>query len=122
MLVKSFKTQNLFFSSVHESAINLPPPVRVTTPYGGQLRWTLPGGTPLIVHLKDKNKIRIKKRWSQVSDAKGIIFTTGNFKKSIHPFLEYFVDRPSKATTFCELDSKANPSKLTSSEERLSFK
>ena len=36
------------------------------TPYGGRLVWTLPGQNKLIVHLKDKNKIRHKKRWSQV--------------------------------------------------------
>ena len=42
------------------------PPEKYPTPYGGRLKWTLPGGTNLIVHLKDKNKIRHKKRWSQV--------------------------------------------------------
>lgn len=36
------------------------------TPYGGRLIWTLPGRTKMIAHLKDKNKIRHKKRWSQV--------------------------------------------------------
>ena len=36
-----------------------------TTPYGGRLIWYLPGGTKIICHLKDKNKIRHKKRWSQ---------------------------------------------------------
>jgi chitin synthase len=35
-------------------------------PYGGRLIWTLPGRTKMIAHLKDKNKIRHKKRWSQV--------------------------------------------------------
>nr|AYU70919.1 chitin synthase 2 [Cryptolestes ferrugineus] len=42
------------------------PPVVYETPYGGRLEWTLPGKTKLIVHLKDKAKIRAKKRWSQV--------------------------------------------------------
>ncbi len=42
------------------------PPVKVITPYGGRLVWRLPGGNILIVHLKDKQKIRNKKRWSQV--------------------------------------------------------
>ena len=56
---------NVTFSSVHECAIALAPPVRTPTPYGGRLTWTLPGGTLLIVHLKDKNKIRHRKRWSQ---------------------------------------------------------
>ena len=36
-----------------------------TTPYGGRLIWNLPGNTKIICHLKDKNKIRHKKRWSQ---------------------------------------------------------
>ena len=38
---------------------------RVSTPFGGQLMWALPKGTRLVVHLKDKLKIRVKKRWSQ---------------------------------------------------------
>lgn len=38
------------------------------TPYGGKIAWTLPGvrETALTAHLKDKTKIRNKKRWSQV--------------------------------------------------------
>ena len=27
------------------------------TPYGLQLKWTLPGGTPFILHLKDNHKV-----------------------------------------------------------------
>lgn len=42
------------------------PPVKTLTPYGGRLKFILPGGNSLIVHLKDKSKIRNKKRWSQV--------------------------------------------------------
>ncbi|CAK9800283.1 Chitin synthase chs-2 [Anthophora plagiata] len=42
------------------------PPIKCPTPYGGQLIWNLPGNTHLTVHLKDKNKIRHRKRWSQV--------------------------------------------------------
>ncbi|XP_032669595.1 chitin synthase chs-2-like [Odontomachus brunneus] len=42
------------------------PPIKYPTPYGGRLMWTLPGKTQLIVHLKDNNKIRHRKRWSQV--------------------------------------------------------
>ncbi|XP_076245365.1 chitin synthase chs-2 [Calliopsis andreniformis] len=41
-------------------------PIKYPTPYGGQLVWILPGKTRLTVHLKDKNKIRHRKRWSQV--------------------------------------------------------
>ena len=36
------------------------------TPYGGRLVWKLPGGTSIVVHLKNKKKIRHKKRWSQI--------------------------------------------------------
>ena len=60
------EVMDLAASSVHESAVSNPPPVRIPTPYGGQLKWTLPGGTILTAHIKDKDKIRHKKRWSQV--------------------------------------------------------
>ena len=41
------------------------PPKRYPTPYGGRIVWTLPGKTKIVCHLKDKAKIRHKKRWSQ---------------------------------------------------------
>jgi len=53
-------------SLVHETEVTLRPPTKVPTPYGGRLIWILPGRTKLIVHLKNKDKIRHKKRWSQV--------------------------------------------------------
>nr|XP_022916186.1 uncharacterized protein LOC111426064 [Onthophagus taurus] len=53
-------------SIVHEVHMKVKPPVKYVTPYGGRLVWTLPGKTKLIAHLKDKKKIRPKKRWSQV--------------------------------------------------------
>ncbi|KAF4529725.1 hypothetical protein B566_EDAN015354 [Ephemera danica] len=53
-------------SHVHETHVRLRPPKKFPTPYGGKLVWTLPGKTKLNVHLKDKHKIRHKKRWSQV--------------------------------------------------------
>ena len=43
------------------------PPLKVPTPYGGRLVFSLPGDNNLVVHLKDKLKIRNKKRWSMVS-------------------------------------------------------
>lgn len=46
--------------------ICLPPPLMLDTPYGGRLEWTMPGRNPLVVHLKDRARIRNKKRWSQV--------------------------------------------------------
>ncbi|XP_031758804.1 chitin synthase chs-2-like isoform X1 [Xenopus tropicalis] len=36
------------------------------TPYGGRLCYILPHGNLLYVHLKDKQRIRHKKRWSQI--------------------------------------------------------
>ena len=54
-------------SSIHETQLVLSPPIKTPTPYGGRLTWTLPGGNLLYVHLKDKCKIRHKKRWSQAS-------------------------------------------------------
>ena len=53
--------------AVHRTQIRLDPPVKYPTPYGGRLEWTLPGQNKLTIHLKDKTKVRHKKRWSQVS-------------------------------------------------------
>ncbi|XP_023222883.1 uncharacterized protein LOC111624303 isoform X2 [Centruroides sculpturatus] len=53
-------------STVHECEVQLLPPKVIPTPYGGRLVWMMPGSNKLIVHLKDKSKIRHKKRWSQV--------------------------------------------------------
>ncbi|GAB1606839.1 chitin synthase chs-2-like [Argonauta hians] len=53
-------------SCVHNVGLQMKPPSKYVTPYGGRLEWTLPGGNLLMVHLKDKQKIRSKKRWSQV--------------------------------------------------------
>ena len=36
------------------------------TPYGVQLNWTLEGGMPFFIHLKDVGKVKAKKRWSQI--------------------------------------------------------
>lgn len=51
---------------VHETTIRIRPPTKSPTVYGGRLVWTLPGKTKMIAHLKDKSKIRHRKRWSQV--------------------------------------------------------
>ncbi|KAK3099019.1 hypothetical protein FSP39_025327 [Pinctada imbricata] len=51
--------------SVVKGPISLLPPEKVATPYGGKLIWTMPGHTKLVVHMKDKNKMRHRKRWSQ---------------------------------------------------------
>ncbi|KAK3581706.1 hypothetical protein CHS0354_031106 [Potamilus streckersoni] len=41
-------------------------PKKSSTPYGGKLVWTMPGGVTMVAHLKDKSKIRHRKRWSQI--------------------------------------------------------
>eukprot|EP00106_Octopus_bimaculoides_P003471 XP_014770913.1 PREDICTED: uncharacterized protein LOC106869619 [Octopus bimaculoides] len=53
-------------SAIHESDLSLLQPIRIPTPYGGRLVWNLPGGNLLIVHFKDREMSRHKKRWSQV--------------------------------------------------------
>ncbi|XP_057328109.1 chitin synthase chs-2 isoform X1 [Microplitis mediator] len=53
-------------SDVHQTRMHVRAPKKYPTPYGGRLVWTLPGKTKMIAHLKDKNKIRHRKRWSQV--------------------------------------------------------
>ncbi|XP_050407589.1 chitin synthase chs-1 [Patella vulgata] len=53
-------------SSVHNQSLIPHPPVKIPTPYGGQLIYQMPGGNNLYIHIKDKNKIRHRKRWSQV--------------------------------------------------------
>jgi chitin synthase len=53
-------------TDVHGTDLHIAPPVKYPTPYGGRLMWTLPGKTTMIAHLKNKDKIRHKKRWSQV--------------------------------------------------------
>ena len=48
-----------------------PIPILEDTPFGGNITWELKGnthsreGSKVVCHLKDKSKIRIKKRWSQ---------------------------------------------------------
>ncbi|KAB0798176.1 hypothetical protein PPYR_09169 [Photinus pyralis] len=53
-------------SDIHQTHMRVRPPKKLPTPYGGRLIWTLPGKTKMIAHLKDKMKIRHRKRWSQV--------------------------------------------------------
>ena len=54
---------------VHKSDLDMEDATKYPTPYGGRLEWTLPGGNKIIAHVKDKAKIRPKKRWSQVGPA-----------------------------------------------------
>ena len=71
VFLKLYKIYN--FSAYYPKDDALKPPNKCVTPYGGRLEWELPGKHKLFVHLKDKDKIRPKKRWSQVR--KIIVFT-----------------------------------------------
>jgi len=51
---------------VHGVEMSVGDPIRVPTPYGGRLVWIMPGNNKIIVHMKDRDKIRHRKRWSQV--------------------------------------------------------
>ncbi|XP_034323514.2 chitin synthase chs-2 [Magallana gigas] len=51
--------------SVVKVPITVHPPEKTVTPYGGRLTLIMPGHTHMVVHLKDKNKMRHRKRWSQ---------------------------------------------------------
>uniref|UniRef100_A0A7G3ABH8 chitin synthase n=1 Tax=Lutzomyia longipalpis TaxID=7200 RepID=A0A7G3ABH8_LUTLO len=51
---------------VYKQKMKVYAPTKIVTPYGGRLVWVLPGKTRMIAHLKHKDKIRKKKRWSQV--------------------------------------------------------
>jgi len=53
-------------SAVHRQVGCLKPYIKTITPYGSRLTWQLTNQNQLVVHLKDKRKIRHKKRWSQV--------------------------------------------------------
>lgn len=59
-------TLDVAASDVHQTRMHVRAPKKYPTPYGGRLVWTLPGKTKMIAHLKDKSKIRHRKRWSQV--------------------------------------------------------
>ncbi|XP_076094769.1 chitin synthase chs-2-like isoform X3 [Mytilus galloprovincialis] len=53
-------------SSFHKRRIIFDDGKMMRTPYGARITWKLPGGNDLVAHLKDNDKIRHKKRWSQV--------------------------------------------------------
>lgn len=59
-------TINIAAVYVHGIEMSVGDPIRVPTPYGGRLVWVMPGNNKIIVHMKDKDKIRHRKRWSQV--------------------------------------------------------
>jgi hypothetical protein len=52
---------------VYDSTIELDPPTISVTPYGAQMIWETPQKRKkIVVHLKDKKKVRRRKRWSQI--------------------------------------------------------
>ncbi|XP_062860419.1 chitin synthase chs-1-like [Trichomycterus rosablanca] len=69
-LVKVIKEVKTFFITDNPSSWNNettdPGQAIISTPYGGRLVCKLPNGNLLMVHYKDKQLIRHKKRWSQI--------------------------------------------------------
>ncbi|VDN55363.1 unnamed protein product [Dracunculus medinensis] len=53
-------------SAVHQTQMRLKTPKKISTPYGGQIIYILPGKNRMIIHLKNSQKVRKRKRWSQV--------------------------------------------------------
>lgn len=65
--------------------------------------YTLPAGNKLVVHLKDKEKIRIKKRWSQVM----YMFYLLGYKnfENLNEMLKYYEDSENEAEISKKNDS-----------------
>ncbi|OPL21702.1 chitin synthase, partial [Mytilus galloprovincialis] len=49
---------------VHGDEVKVDDGTMYRTPYGARIEWALPGENKMVAHLKDKTKIRHKKRWS----------------------------------------------------------
>ncbi|XP_039977872.1 chitin synthase chs-1-like [Xiphias gladius] len=70
MLVEIIREVYSIFLNIDEGLFGKRPQIPdqklVRTPYGGRVAVTMPHGNSLVVHFKDKQLIRHKKRWSQV--------------------------------------------------------
>ncbi|CAM4581301.1 unnamed protein product [Leuciscus chuanchicus] len=70
ILVDVIKEVYTIFSEEDPCIFKQTPPLPwqkiINTPYGGRLEYTLPNGNVIMVHFKDKQLIRHKKRWSQI--------------------------------------------------------
>ncbi|XP_053090629.1 chitin synthase chs-1-like [Pangasianodon hypophthalmus] len=70
ILVEVIKEVYIIFSEddpcIFKKKPRLPQQKIISTPYGGRLEYTLPKGNIMMVHFKDKQLIRHKKRWSQI--------------------------------------------------------
>ncbi|KAM9480691.1 chitin synthase chs-2 [Clarias gariepinus] len=70
ILVEVIKEVYIIFSEddtcIFKKKPHLPPQKIISTPYGGRLEYILPKGNIMMVHFKDKQLIRHKKRWSQI--------------------------------------------------------
>lgn len=65
--IKKKLCQKFTFSHRNSERIHLEGPFPFSACYGGQDVYKMPGGNLMFIHLKNKTKIRRKKRWSQVS-------------------------------------------------------
>uniref|UniRef100_A0A8D0CRK4 chitin synthase n=1 Tax=Sander lucioperca TaxID=283035 RepID=A0A8D0CRK4_SANLU len=66
MLISIFRIFININKGLFKKQQQIPDQKIVTTPYGGRLVVTMPHGNSIMVHFKDKELIRHKKRWSQV--------------------------------------------------------
>ena len=87
-------------SNVHQTQIKIKPPKKYPTPYGGRLEWVLPGSNRLIMHLKDKLKIRHRKRWSQVSHLQFRLCFGAGRRLVFQQFLYLLIHRSCTCTIF----------------------
>ncbi|XP_030597626.1 chitin synthase chs-2-like [Archocentrus centrarchus] len=69
-LVTTIKEVYVIFKNIDEKFFRkqqqVPNQNIIETPYGGRLVITMPHGNNIVVHFKDKERIRHKKRWSQI--------------------------------------------------------
>ncbi|CAI5691694.1 unnamed protein product [Oreochromis niloticus] len=69
-LVEVFKEVYGIFKNIDQKFFRkqqqVPDQKIIQTPYGGRLIVTMPQGNNIVVHFKDKERIRHKKRWSQI--------------------------------------------------------
>uniref|UniRef100_A0A914D222 Calponin-homology (CH) domain-containing protein n=1 Tax=Acrobeloides nanus TaxID=290746 RepID=A0A914D222_9BILA len=70
-------------SAVHQTQMRLKSPKKAITPYGGRISYVLPGKNRLTIHLKDKNKIRHRKRWSQINESGGGTLLTSEIQAAL---------------------------------------
>ncbi|XP_072907201.1 chitin synthase chs-2-like [Hemitrygon akajei] len=101
----------------------------ISTPYGGRLSYILPCGSGLHVHMKDKQLIRNRKRWSQVMYMYYLLgwklYRKHYISKQLHPEIKAklcsYLEREKMNTYILALDgdTEFQPSAVTQLIDRL---